>query len=396
MNPRTPKDPGTPSGRLAVAVDLTTFAGGGESGGLKPFVFRLLQWMAKEREAEFAFTYFTRPGLVREVEAFRRDEDRQVCIGPAPDPSRREGSRAGLSWAPDAGAAREGAPQADLLYTPWGFSEFHRAGVPAVNLVADTLHRDWPGLLPPDEVRRREDWFQRMLPAATAIQCNSEFVARKLRVHFGVPAQKLFVVLNAIQGDVVDAAARSPARPASQPYFFYPANDWPHKNHERLLRAYADYRSRAGAGAWDLVLSGHLGRPEAWLPGIEKLGIAGSCRALGHLDRDAFADTFRNAGALVFPSLYEGFGIPVLEAMALGVPVACGNLASLPEVGGKAALYFDPRRTADIAGAMLRIGADPRLRAGLAAAGLARAGEFSLAREAGLLAGKFAELALRR
>jgi len=82
--------------------------------------------------------------------------------------------------------------------------------------------------------------------------------------------------------------------------------------------------------------------------------------------------------------------------MALGVPVTCGNLASVPEVAGDAALYFDPRRTADIAAAMSRITSEAGLRKRLARAGLERAKGFSISREAGLLADKFASLALRR
>jgi glycosyltransferase involved in cell wall biosynthesis len=396
VNPTPPNGLFSPPGAVRVAVDLTALAGGGASGGLKPFVFHLLQWICKERADEFAFIYFTRPGLVNEVEEFRRDTDWNVCLGPAPVSAPDPGWRTGMAWAPDAEAAWTSLWPADLLYTPWGFSAFYRTEIPSINLVADTLHRDWPGLLPKEEIARREEWFHRMIPLASAIQCNSEFVRQKLLVHFDAPPEKLFVIHNAIQGDIVAAAGKTCVQPPPKPYFFYPANDWAHKNHERLLRAYADYRNRAGAGAWDLVLCGHVARGDAWLPAIATLGIEGACRVLGYLDRQAFAEVFRNAGALVFPSLYEGFGIPVIEAMALGVPVTCSNLASIPEVAGKAALYFDPRRTSDIAGAMDRIGKNPSLRARLVEAGIERAKGFSISREAGLLADKFAALATSR
>lgn len=396
MNLKTSEEHKPPLGIVTVAVDLTAFAAGGASGGLKPFVLHLLRWIATERGDQFAFVYFVRSPLVAEVESFRRGSDWNVCIGPSPEDPRNQQRRAGLAWAQDAETSWTERWPADVLYTPWGFSAFYREGIPSVNLVADTLHRDWPGLLPKDEVARREEWFQRMVPLADAIQCNSEYVARKLRVHFGAPEEKLFVLRNAIQEDIVAAASGGHSTVLPRPYFFYPANDWGHKNHERLLRAYADYRRAAGEGAWDLVLSGHFARGDEWLQRIENLGIAGASRVMGHLGRKEFANVFKNAGALVFPSLYEGFGIPVLEAMALGVPVACGNLASIPEVAGDAALYFDPRRTVDISGAMARIGADAELRGRLIAAGLDRAKEFSLSREAGKLADKFITLAAKR
>lgn len=392
MTSESRKDPNPSQDRARVAVDLTAFGEGGVSGGLKPFVFHLLQWIARERADEFAFVYFTRPPLVPEVEAFRRDADWQVCVGL---PQTR-GARAGLAWAADAEAHWTGAWPADLLYSPWGLSGFHRPEIPLVSLAADTLHRDWPGLLPGDEVVRREEWFQRMVQRAAAVQCNSEFVRRQLQSHFGAPSAKLFVVLNSIQDDILGASGRARTAAPMRSYFLYPANDWPHKNHDRLLAAYSDYRRKEGDGAWDLVLTGHFARAGAWLPRLETLGISGSCRVMGHLGREEFAGVFRNAGALVFPSLYEGFGIPVLEAMALGVPVTCGNLASVPEVAGDAALYFDPRRTADIAAAMSRITSEAGLRKRLARAGLERAKGFSISREAGLLADKFASLALRR
>jgi glycosyltransferase involved in cell wall biosynthesis len=352
--------------------------------------------MARERGNGFSFIFFTGPTLLAEVEALRRDTDWQVCLGPSEGAGLGQGRRTGLAWAPDAASIWTDFWPADVLYTPWGFSEFFRPGLPSINLVADTLHRDWPGLLSRDEVERREQWFCRMLPLATAIQCNSDFVARQLHTHFSAPAEKLFVIRNAIQDGLLSAIPEDRPEPDGRPYFLYPANDWPHKNHERLLKAYAEYRRRAGKGAWDLVLTGHFARGEAWLPAIAGLGIAGSCRVMGHVERPAFAGLFRKAGALVFPSLYEGFGIPVLEAMALGVPVACGNLASVPEVAGSAALYFDPRRTSDIASAMGRISADAGLRSRLAAAGLERSKAFSISREAGLLADKFASVAARR
>jgi glycosyltransferase involved in cell wall biosynthesis len=393
MSHATPSGPKRSPGVVRVAVDLTTFSGGGGPGGLKLFVFGFLQWMAEARGSEFAFTYFTRLSLVPEVETFRRAEDWNICLGLDPgtlDPGQR---RPGMVWAPGAASNWTEHWPADVLYTPWGYSEFSRPEVPSVNLVADTLHRDWPDLLPADEVARREAWFRRMLSKAAAVQCNSDFVKAQLVRHFGAPAELLFVTHNAIQHQLVSAPGRKSTGPASRPYFLYPANDWPHKNHERLFEAYASYRKEAGAGAWDLVLTGHFARGGALQDRISSHGIAENCRVLGYLDRAEFAPIFRGAGALFFPSLYEGFGIPVLEAMALGLPVACGNIASLPEVAGDCALYFDPTRTDAIARALARISGDSPLRRKLSAAGPVRAGTFSIEREAGRLADRIISVA---
>jgi glycosyltransferase involved in cell wall biosynthesis len=132
-----------------------------------------------------------------------------------------------------------------------------------------------------------------------------------------------------------------------EPFLLYPANRWPHKNHERLFDAFAlVLRERPDLR---LVLTG-FGRDRGPLPnGVE---------TRGYVTRDELADLYARAAALVFPSLYEGFGLPPLEAMASGCPVAVSRAASLPEVCGDAAQYFDPTSPAEIAEAVLDVLAD--------------------------------------
>jgi glycosyltransferase involved in cell wall biosynthesis len=136
-------------------------------------------------------------------------------------------------------------------------------------------------------------------------------------------------------------------------FLLYPALGWPHKNHARLFEAFALLRARR-PGLW-LVLTGYAGvAPD----GVE---------ARGRVPADELLSLYRRAGALVFPSLYEGFGQPPLEAMACGCPVACSNAASLPEVVGDAARLFDPESVEDIAAAVEEVldGPDEWIRRGL-------------------------------
>jgi len=284
-----------------------------------------------------------------------------------------------------------------VLYAPVGLSPFCQPGLPWIILLADTLHRDHPETLPAADIAYREKWISEGLAHAEAVQCISDFTRRQIERHFSAPAGKLFVTHYAIPDRLRETIRTAQApRPVARPYFFYPANDWPHKNHEALLEAYAAYRRQAGAEAWDLTLSGHRAKPGIWEERIAALGIQGACRILGHVEPEKFAAVFQGAGALVFPSFYEGFGIPVLEAMAWGVPVTCSRAASLPEVAGDAALYFDPEDPADIARALGQIATDAGLRRRLVAAGRKRALTFSMAREAGRLADRFSTLALDR
>jgi glycosyltransferase involved in cell wall biosynthesis len=117
-------------------------------------------------------------------------------------------------------------------------------------------------------------------------------------------------------------------------FLVFPAREWPHKNHARLFDAFAELRRRDPE--LELVLTSYAGR------------VPDGVRSVGFVSRDDLVDLYRRAAALVFPSLYEGFGQPPLEAMACGCPVACSNVAALPEVVGNAARLFDPRSAEEI------------------------------------------------
>ncbi len=144
------------------------------------------------------------------------------------------------------------------------------------------------------------------------------------------------------------------------PFLLYPARAWPHKNHARLFEAFALLRRERPE--LRLVLTNYEGRtPER-------------VESRGRVAPDELADLYRSAVALVFPSLYEGFGQPPLEAMACGCPVACSSVASLPEVVDGAARLFDPTNPQEIAAAVEDILRDPDP---WIQAGLARAAEFT-------------------
>jgi len=130
-------------------------------------------------------------------------------------------------------------------------------------------------------------------------------------------------------------------------FLLYPARPWTHKNHARLFEAFAQLRRERPDLRLVLTGEGDFGT----LPdGVE---------ARGRVSRDELVDLYRSAAALVFPSLYEGFGLPVVEAMACGCPVACSNATSLPEVAGGAARLFDPRDVHEIAAAVDDVLAEP-------------------------------------
>ena len=155
----------------------------------------------------------------------------------------------------------------------------------------------------------------------------------------------------------------------------------PRKNYPRLLAAYRALRARAAAPP-SLVIAGRPG----WAFGdtLARIRSEPGVRYLGHVDDATLAALYESAAVLAFPSLYEGFGLPLLEAMARGLPAVAGNVGAMPELAGDAALFVDPEDIEAIAGALEQVLGDSALRARLAAEGKRRAAGFTWQRSAEL------------
>jgi alpha-1,3-rhamnosyl/mannosyltransferase len=154
----------------------------------------------------------------------------------------------------------------------------------------------------------------------------------------------------------------------------------PHKNVGRLLAAWKQLQP---SPSWQLVLAG-IGsrRYPAPKEQVAHLGLTSSLRVLDSVPEAELPSLYSGASAFVFPSLYEGFGLPVLEAMACGTPVVCSRSSSLPEVVGDAAILFDPMNVSDIARSLDNLLADPARRDALALQGIARARLFTWSKTA--------------
>jgi alpha-1,3-rhamnosyl/mannosyltransferase len=178
-------------------------------------------------------------------------------------------------------------------------------------------------------------------------------------------------------------------------YALYLGSNKPHKNLSRLVEAWAKISDMQRATAPGLVIAGVWDDryPEP-RQRAAALGVEESIIWLGPIPEADLPALYTGATAFIFPSVYEGFGLPVLEAMACGTPVGCSNTSSLPEVAGDAALLFDPTTADSIAQALHRMLADDRLRRDLSERGLSRAGELSWERTAKETLKLYRELAL--
>ena len=216
----------------------------------------------------------------------------------------------------------------------------------------------------------------------------SEASKRDILYYFSVPPEKITVIPNAIDERFSTEPAEDDVRRVTERYqldgdfVLYVGNVKPHKNVERLIDAFQLVR-QSGLDELKLVIIGdEISKYAALRRAVHRSNLHKYVRFLGFLPDELLAIVYRLASVFVFPSLYEGFGLPPLEAMACGTPVVTSNVSSLPEVTGDAALLVDPTDTNEIADAMKRVLTDPVLHAELRARGLARAKQFSWARSA--------------
>lgn len=261
-----------------------------------------------------------------------------------------------------------------------------------VTFVPDVLHADRPDLLAPEEVARRGVAFARATDGG-AVAVLSRHALGRLRARF--PAARATPVLVPPALPRLREALAEPlsgadaGRVPSGPFVLYPARGWAHKNHVGLLAAWRRFRARRPDYA--LVLTGTGG----CVPDLLAAAPDPSVRDLGHVPARLLAELYRRATSLVFPSLYEGFGLPLLEAFDFGLPVVCGDATSLPEVGGGAVLAVGTGDAGALAAALERVAAEPDLRAALAARGRDRIGAYDATAGARAVLGALADVATR-
>jgi glycosyltransferase involved in cell wall biosynthesis len=219
------------------------------------------------------------------------------------------------------------------------------------------------------------DKWARIDHVVTDSQCSK----RDIVAHLGVPESRLTVVYPGIDPERFRPARRR--TDSGRPYVLCVAGADPTKNVGTLVEAFGRLPQPA-RDTHDLVLVGDFRRRPELRERAAVLGIEKQMMLPGVVDDDRLIELYRQASLFVFPSRYEGFGLPVLEAMACGCPVICSNASSLPEVTGDAALLVDPMDVEGLAKAMQRVLSDPDLAGDLRQRGPVRAAQFSWDRTA--------------
>lgn len=268
----------------------------------------------------------------------------------------------------------------DLYYAP----SFLLPAFPGAGAEVICVHDLAWKILPKSKSLLFRTYMNRRLPAAlkraARVVCVSHATRNDLLHHY--PRARPEVVQVVHNGVDLDLFRPDPSESGDQPFVAVVGNQDPRKNVRTLLEAFPRFRARMRPCR--LVMVGPGRRAGDKLPAVD---------FIGYLEEEALASLYRRALMVVQPSFYEGFGLPILEAMACGAPVACADIAVFREVAGECARYFDPRSAASISDAMEGLARDEALRARLSSDGIAHAAKFSWKKTAAKLERVFSEAA---
>lgn len=256
-----------------------------------------------------------------------------------------------------------------------------------------------PNFYSPRVLARLNPLLRRGVERARLTVCVSDFVKHELMERFRVPEERLVTVYHGVNRAFRPLPPAVAAQRVRQehglagPYVLYVGKLHSNKNIVRLLQAF-DHATRRREHI-ELVLAGRMfyGSDDIEET-VQRLGLAPRIHRLGHLPQEALPALYAGAECMVFPTLWEGFGLPIVEAMACGAPVIASDIACVPEIAGGAAVLVDPMSTESIAGALSDLLDRPARRAELRELGIARAAEFTWERTARQTLQAYEQLAL--
>ena len=266
----------------------------------------------------------------------------------------------------------------ELLHFPIQIMVPFDVRTPSIVSCMDIQQEYLPAFFSVKQLLVRRMSYKASLIRAKHIITISDFVKGTLQEKYRIDNAKMTTVYPCVDERLFNGEQQQTLLEYKMPdkYFFYPAAVWPHKNHERLLQAFSSVVQQHPDVY--LILSGIAEQNKSRIDRlVNRFDLSRWVHIRGYLKYNELALIYQHAYALIFPSLYEGFGIPIIEAMHAGCPVMCSNGTSLPEVAGKAAIYFNPLDVADIARAAIDLLNNPHKRADLIAHGKKNALRFS-------------------
>ena len=277
----------------------------------------------------------------------------------------------------------------DLFLSPDGFLSL-KTKVPQLPVMHDLNFEHYPKALPASITKYYRKNFPLFAKKAVRIATVSEYSKKDIENTYGIDPSKIDVVYNGVNGEFnpVPVAEQENIRQRltnGKPYFVFVGSLHPRKNIIRLLQAYEDFKKNSGKDVSMVIVGEAMWNNKDVEAQIASMTYKKDVITTGRLEPSDLAKTIGSALAMTFVPLFEGFGIPALEAMKCGVPLIASNRTSLPEVVGKAAVLVNPESIEEITGAMLSVAQIEEVRTKMITLGLEQAKKFSWDRSADLL-----------
>lgn len=393
---------------LRVGINAQLFIGG-RAGGVEQATVGLIGALGRLAGDDIEYTIVTRPELLESLVPYLGRNQRVVAYqipGARPRAVKIHSRlprlvRSGLSrtWrltqrflstvprGTPAAAVSDGFFESlgvDVIHFP--YQSMVITGVPSIYNPWDLQHLHYPEFFSATMFAKREAKYPLYCHHAKAVVVASEWTRKDIVERYRLDPAKVYVIPLAASTQLgrttEDLALVRRRYCLPERFAFYPAQTWPHKNHIRLLEAIASLRDREGLRV-ELVCTGLLN--DFWpkiSARIAELGLSDQVKFLGFVPQSDLGALYRLAEFVVIPSLFEGWGFPLIEAFQEEVPVGSSSTTSLGEYAGDAALLFDPTSVESIASAIRRMATEPSLREALVRRGRERARMFSWERTA--------------
>jgi glycosyltransferase involved in cell wall biosynthesis len=273
---------------------------------------------------------------------------------------------------------------ADVAYFPFWLAPL-KMPCPTVVTIHDLLYLVYPQYLTKTKRLFTHIYTEILLKSTNRFQAVSQYTKNDLIKYYNIPEEKVDVIYNAVDRrffnyPLSDFVSKSP-RLSSLPkeYILYTGNHKPHKNLEGIIKTYHMISKQLES---DLVIAGTRSNYQdpfslPYLEQVKKLGIENRIHFIGQISDLELANVYNQAKFFVFPSLYEGFGIPPLEAMTCGIPVACSDIPPIKEILGDASVFFDPLDIVNMANQLTKLEKHPDMREDYKERGLQKANQYS-------------------
>ncbi|MCK4761716.1 MAG: glycosyltransferase family 4 protein [Candidatus Aminicenantes bacterium] len=337
-----------------------------EIGGLRQYFHRLFTWLLEhDRKNRYIFFYFD--DNVEEMELLGSEKWKED----------------GIKLQENQGEISRYFNKIDLYFCPFGALWPRPIPVPAVVTIVDMQDKYYPQFFTKEALRNREIYRDTSIRIAGRVITISHFSKESIVQYHPASRNKIDVAYLAAD-PCFSAPPRSPEPGIRLPdnFIFYPANRWPHKNHHNLLKALLILKEQHRLKVNCLLTGFDVPNGYPLQQNISRYGLEDRVKVTGYLNREDMKHLYARAKMLCFPSLFEGFGMPLVEAMTAGCPVVCSDSSSIPEVAGAAALLFDPLDPADTAAKIALLWQDEKLRDTLIVKGKKQVENFSIQKTA--------------